>query len=342
MNRSRRPSRAVRRIAVRRFRRTLRLEALEDRRLLADGLHVLDLIPMTSGFVAEFNQAVDTAVLDSYGAANGISGSADGQLALAPYGPAQAFRVTHVELPALDPPITAAADVPADADQAADGYVCPLETPPPADFTRLVSSQQGQVFEIFQDPEEDRALWIKSKPQPATGQVTRLAAPAFSGEAELLPARPFDPVRVADQFLAEFGAALGIGDPQAQLVPQIVTVDELGMTHLRYRQFHEGVAVYGSEILVHLGADGQISSANGYGVILSEIDMTPTLSSEAASELALLDFADQYPHLATPPEQLSSTLYVFDPGFLFDHRESGARLVWEIRLAHDASMIDDH
>jgi hypothetical protein len=88
-------------------------------------------------------------------------------------------------------------------------------------------------------------------------------------------------------------------------------------------------------------SEALIFHLNGYGVILSEIDMTPTLSSEAASELALLHFVDQYPHLATPPEQLSSTRYVFDPGFLFDRRESGAYLVWEIRLAHDASMIDD-
>jgi hypothetical protein len=55
----------------------LRCEGLEDRRLLAGDLNVLALTPTPSGFVVEFNQPVDTSVLNLYDAANGALGPAD-------------------------------------------------------------------------------------------------------------------------------------------------------------------------------------------------------------------------------------------------------------------------
>ncbi|MCL4204327.1 MAG: cadherin domain-containing protein, partial [Pirellulaceae bacterium] len=58
-------------------RRILRGEALEGRQLLAGDLNVLALTPTPSGFVVEFNQPVDTSVLNLYDAANGALGMAD-------------------------------------------------------------------------------------------------------------------------------------------------------------------------------------------------------------------------------------------------------------------------
>lgn len=74
-----------------------------------------------------------------------------------------------------------AASLQAAADQADDGYVCPLETPLPADFTRLVTSQHGQVFEIFQDPEEDRALWMNWLVGPDWNNRTGRGKTRFAG-----------------------------------------------------------------------------------------------------------------------------------------------------------------
>ncbi len=59
------------------LRRALCCEGLEDRRLLAADLNVLDFTPTPSGFEVEFNQAVDTSVLNLYDAANGTFGPAD-------------------------------------------------------------------------------------------------------------------------------------------------------------------------------------------------------------------------------------------------------------------------
>ncbi|MCL4201429.1 MAG: cadherin repeat domain-containing protein [Pirellulaceae bacterium] len=59
------------------FRRILRCEGLEDRRLLAGDLNVVALTPTPSGFLAEFNQPVDTSILNLFDAASGALGPAD-------------------------------------------------------------------------------------------------------------------------------------------------------------------------------------------------------------------------------------------------------------------------
>ncbi len=47
------------------------------------------------------------------------------------------------------------------------------------------------------------------------------------------------------------------------LAPKSVEVDELGMTHVRLDRVHEGVKVFGEQLISHLGADGKVSSVTG-------------------------------------------------------------------------------
>ena len=85
---------------------------------------------------------------------------------------------------------------------------------------------------------------------------------------------------VADQFLAQQQATLfGVQDVAAELVPHQVQTDALGMTHLRLHQEYQGVPVYGSEVLVHLGSDQQVASANGRLVSEIRVDTTPQVSA---------------------------------------------------------------
>ena len=56
--------------------------------------------------------------------------------------------------------------------------------------------------------------------------------------------------------VAHFGAAMG------ELRAVAARTDHLGMSHVHYRQQHGGVPVYGSELIVHLGPDGGLSSVN--------------------------------------------------------------------------------
>ncbi|WP_223635415.1 M4 family metallopeptidase [Corallococcus sp. EGB] len=47
------------------------------------------------------------------------------------------------------------------------------------------------------------------------------------------------------------------------LAPKSVEVDELGMTHVRLDRMHEGVKVFGEQLISHLGADGKVTSVTG-------------------------------------------------------------------------------
>ncbi|CAM3451272.1 peptidase M4 [Corallococcus sp. ZKHCc1 1396] len=47
------------------------------------------------------------------------------------------------------------------------------------------------------------------------------------------------------------------------LAPKSVERDALGMTHVRLDRVHEGVKVYGEQLISHLGQDGKVSSVTG-------------------------------------------------------------------------------
>ncbi|NOJ94391.1 peptidase M4 [Corallococcus sp. CA049B] len=47
------------------------------------------------------------------------------------------------------------------------------------------------------------------------------------------------------------------------LAAKSVERDELGMTHVRLDRMHEGVKVFGEQVISHLGADGKVSSVTG-------------------------------------------------------------------------------
>ncbi|RYZ34943.1 MAG: peptidase M4 [Myxococcaceae bacterium] len=47
------------------------------------------------------------------------------------------------------------------------------------------------------------------------------------------------------------------------LAPKSVERDELGMTHVRLDRVHEGVKVFGEQLISHLGTDGKVSSVTG-------------------------------------------------------------------------------
>lgn len=72
-----------------------------------------------------------------------------------------------------------------------------------------------------------------------------------------------EPIEIADQFWQEYGIYFGLTNPNEELVWHKTNTDELGMSHLRYQQMHNGVPVYGGGVIVHLNEDLSISSANG-------------------------------------------------------------------------------
>ncbi|MCE9666362.1 M4 family metallopeptidase [Myxococcus stipitatus] len=84
-------------------------------------------------------------------------------------------------------------------------------------------------------------------------------------------------------------------------VPKNVERDELGMTHVRLDRQHEGVKVYGEQVVAHLGKDGKLANVTGdQSTIPAGLGtQKPALSNAQALEIAQKEFGlkpDRQPH----------------------------------------------
>jgi len=107
-------------------------------------------------------------------------------------------------------------------------------------------------------------------------------------------------------------------DGLAALATQRVQIAR-GRAHVRLRQSHEGVPVFGSQSVVHLGDDGGVRSVTDRWLRNLAVDTTPTLSSDEA--VALVEQREG-PSLEDPVSEL----------FVMRHKGVD-RLVWRVALS---------
>lgn len=122
----------------------------------------------------------------------------------------------------------------------------------------------------------------------------------------------------ADDFLAAYGPAFGIGAGQAQRAR--VETDDLALTHVRYEQRYRGVPVEGRQVIVHLDERGVVA-ANGAAVPIDDLDVTPrvgALEARATARRAL--------GWRAPSSQLDPALVVYADA-------TGPRLTWRVTTA---------
>lgn len=71
--------------------------------------------------------------------------------------------------------------------------------------------------------------------------------------------------------------------PAAELVLERAELDELGMTHVRFRQVAHGAPVVGAEVAAHYDSSGRIAAIQAtYVPGLDELDVTPVVGVDAA------------------------------------------------------------
>ncbi|WP_044199370.1 M4 family metallopeptidase [Hyalangium minutum] len=141
----------------------------------------------------------------------------------------------------------------------------------------------------------------KRGPTDLTGASARIAA--LPG-----PLSPSSPegqaaVKATVDFLNQQGGAQALSrggsgaatDASKAFTPRTIERDELGMTHVRMDRTHEGVKVFGEQVIGHLDAQGKMDSVTGQ---TSQIPAglgtkEPKLSSQDALAVAQKDFAGQ-------------------------------------------------
>lgn len=92
-------------------------------------------------------------------------------------------------------------------------------------------------------------------------------------------------------------------DPAGELILNRQDQDELGMSHLRISQVHQGIPVYGSELIVHFSAEGNIVTVNGNYHPGVDVAVEPEISAETALMTAQADMGSgAVPATSEPPQ----------------------------------------
>lgn len=120
----------------------------------------------------------------------------------------------------------------------------------------------------------------------ATGAVT-FAKFKKSVAKGVIPLSVADLKKKAQVFLKTHGRAFGVSDSDAELQLSKDDVDQIGERHQTYKQLHKGLSVFGGELKVHFDSSGEISIVNGAVVPDLNLDVTPGISAEKASAIAI-------------------------------------------------------
>jgi Zn-dependent metalloprotease len=82
------------------------------------------------------------------------------------------------------------------------------------------------------------------------------------------------PRKAAAAFLAAHKSAFGLTDPATELSLRRLSRDQYRHHHVRYRQRHRGLAVFGGQLDFHFDAKGDLTSVSG--VVIPEITVSAT------------------------------------------------------------------
>jgi bacillolysin len=143
--------------------------------------------------------------------------------------------------------------------------------------------QDGELLERA----VDRVLAADERARIGVDPTSNVAT-FFSGEIGVV-SRPgiggSGPDRIARTFLAHHGALFGVHDSHAQLQLVGVDKDDLGFSHFRYQQVHQGLPVFGQQLVVHARED-RITAVGGH-VVPNIASAEPQLRGQDAAQHAL-------------------------------------------------------
>ena len=199
---------------------------------------------------------------------------------------------------------------------------------PPERFTEHRDARDGRLLFLRNDALQPTTAQIRTR-----GQASLPATLPMLRAAELAQPEWTNSVAVARRFLAVHALAFGEAQPEENLAALGAQRDELGLTHVRFQQTYRGLPVFGTELIVHLTLDQQVSSVGGGLVPGLQVPVDPLLTVEAATLIARHLWQTEF-QLQVDPEVRSTRLCVIAPGMLRNDGDPTPRLVWEIKLVN--------
>jgi bacillolysin len=139
------------------------------------------------------------------------------------------------------------------------------------------------------------------------------------------------PEDTARQFLARYGPLFGLQDAGRELEVLRVATRDRGRTFVRFQQVHQGVPVFGGELIVQLDEDGNVVSASGEILPGLALEPTPAITAGEAQARALAAVARRY---GLRVEELAAgepELWIYNP-ILLQPEPDQDLLVWRLEI----------
>jgi len=179
------------------------------------------------------------------------------------------------------------------AEPADDGFVGPNQLRGNPDIT------------IYQESDAGTPLYV-------SGQLGQTAAKGAELNATI-------------SFFERHRAAYRMTNPAEELKVVRIDNDDLGMKHVRMHQQYKNLRVIGGDMISHFSAEGDLETVNGYYHPELELDVTPSLSSENAAQVASDDLKSFF-GVAEPD----------DPELVVFPHEEYSYLCWRLFLLSDS------
>jgi Zn-dependent metalloprotease len=138
-------------------------------------------------------------------------------------------------------------------------------------------------------------------------------------------------VQLATNHLGEHKEAAGLRDAKSELTLMRADEDDLGLTHVRMKQWHNGVEVYGGQLVAHL-RDSWLSNVSGRVFPAADVNTTPAINEDQALEAARAAL-NGAPEAAAVAE---AQLVVLPHSVFKGEKESGATLTYQVALQADS------
>ncbi len=123
------------------------------------------------------------------------------------------------------------------------------------------------------------------------------------------------------QFVKENTQLFKLREPEQELRLLRGEGDELGFTHYRYERLHQGVPIYGDEMILHVNAESRVYQVNGRYHPSLTAEARPAVTAQQADSIALEKGAAHRMRTA------DKSVLVFYPA------QEELRLAWQVLLA---------
>ncbi len=176
---------------------------------------------------------------------------------------------------------------------------------------------------------------------------TRTGTPDFLAGRDATTVLPYtpsaaergNPAAIARGFLDENRALFRLTSASEQLsVLRIEPDTQLGYAHVRLAQMHNGVPVFGKQLVVHLDAHENVVAVNGHFVPDLNVATQPTLALEEAERIALDDLLEEQLTDVERARVVTEILRDKTRLMIYVDESGKATLTWHVTILTDAPL----